>query len=45
MARTGYDDEVEAAAELFGTSLARLGAIKTAPLPDGELGRLAEVLR
>ena len=45
LGRTGYDDAHEAAAELFGTSLARLGASTDDPPEDGELGRLVEVLR
>ena len=45
LARTGYDDAHEAAAELFGTSLTQLGATAGHPPEDGELGRLVEVLR
>lgn len=45
LARTGYDDAHEAAAEFFGTSLARLGAAGGHPPEEGELGRLTEVLR
>lgn len=45
LSRTGYDDAHEAAAELFGTNLARLGASTDHPPEDGELGRLVEVLR
>jgi hypothetical protein len=45
LARTGYDDAHEAAAELFGTSLTQLGAAAGHPPEDGELGRLVEVLR
>ena len=45
LARTGYDDAHEAAAEMFGTRLARLGNTRAAPPDDDELGRLVEVLR
>ena len=45
LARTGYDDAHEAAAELFGTSLTQLAANAGHPPEGGELGRLMEVLR
>lgn len=45
LARTGYDDAHEAAAELFGTSLTQLAVSVAHPPEDGELGRLVEVLR
>jgi hypothetical protein len=45
MARTGYAEREEAAAELFGTSLARLAGSKPQPAVEDELGRLTEALR
>ena len=45
MARTGYAEADEAAAELFGTSLIRAAHTKRGPADGGELGRLTEALR
>jgi hypothetical protein len=45
MARTGYAEADEAAAELFGTSLIRAAHTKRRPADGGELGRLTEALR
>ena len=45
MARTGYAEAEEAAAELFGTSLLRAAHTKRGPAEGGELGRLTEALR
>ena len=45
MARTGYAEAEEAAAELFGTSLIRAAHTKRGPADGGELGRLTEALR
>jgi hypothetical protein len=45
MARTGYAEREEAAAELFGTSLIRFATSKPMPAGGGELGRLTEALR
>jgi IrrE N-terminal-like domain len=45
MARTGYAEREEAAAELFGTSLARLAGSQPEPARGDELGRLTEALR
>ena len=45
LSRTGYEDDDEAAAELFGTSLIQLGTAQPAPSEADELGRLVEVLR
>lgn len=45
LARTGYAEAEEAAAELFGTSLIRAAHTKRGPVEGGELGRLTEALR
>jgi hypothetical protein len=45
MARTGYAEADEAAAELFGTSLIRAAHTKRGPAERGELGRLTEALQ